>query len=416
MPKTTTTHGKHVVSYTAEEVTPQSKFPAIEGISGIAIVVVFFRHLTGSPHLAFGVDVALASLSFIVAWTLLRHITKPFDALNRTYEARIKRIYPGLLLLVLVTVGMVDVFGSQIDYGETLRAGASALVGLANQNAILTQQPIGGGPATTNALHHLWVISLMMQFLIFWPLLIVVIARLTKSSPNWILAAAVVLFIASAIQMPLHWDGSNEKTMLYGLTTRSLSMSAGALAATFRFVYERRHTLKWLTSPRKDTPPNLMNRTLWTIIGVLGIAIFVVISVLYDSHNSPFLYEGGFAIVSLAIGVLLLTLTTAKNALMTLFSFSLFVGLGRISFSIYLVHYPLLWLARQVLPGPGNTWLIAVVAGIPTILIATLIHLFLLVPGRRTKWTLSVVVPAAALTVGIFALAMAPYLAQITIL
>lgn len=116
------------VSY-SQGVRPQTQFFGIDGAAGIAVVFVFLRNATGNLAFVFAIDVLLASIVFIVTWIMLRRLERPFEALEYTYDSRIKHMLPGLVLLVMVTLAMVRVFGTFEEFGTTLMTGAAALLG-----------------------------------------------------------------------------------------------------------------------------------------------------------------------------------------------------------------------------------------------------------------------------------------------
>lgn len=397
------------IKYSAAGI-PLTQFSAIEGMGGVGIAIVFLRNITADPRLSIGIDIALGAMAFLVVWVFLGLLDSPFQALDNVYQDKVKRIYPGLLLLVMATLGMVAVFGNREEFGEALLSGSASLVGLANYQAVISLEPIGGGPGTTDALYHLWALSLLMQFLVFYPLLTAVLARLTRRNLPFLLLVTVGLFVASAWYMSTAWTGFNVEKLFYGTFTRSMPMLAGAAAAIIRFMYETR-------LGQRVRPGGVVRRrrSAWsyvflTFTGVAAAVLLTLAARQMTYYSKPWTYEGGYAFTAVMIGVLLLTLTSRRNFFSLILGFSLLSGLGRISFALFMVQYPILWFFRTMTPASFTHLPLAIATGITSLVVALLIHLFVLAPGARMEWKLSVVVPVAALTILFLALAGQPYI------
>ena len=396
------------VSFSDEDIIPRTRFAAIEGLTGIAMFFVFLRNATVNPHYAFGLDVALAGIAFMVTWGMLRKINKPFEALDNTYDARLKHIYPGLLLLIIVTLLMVKIFGTSADFGQSLLTGFTGLLGISNIQIIMSYQPAMSNPGISDALYNLWAVSLMLQFFVVWPLIIALTARFTRSSLVAILTVSLILFAASAAVMPLMWDGLNERRLLAGTDSRVLCMIAGAIAATTRFMYEKNRNRRVLTGRHRRT--SIKQRYwLWTTTGIAALGVIVMFSARFYWFNAAWLFQGGYIFLTFFIGLLLLSLSSQQNLLTRFFSFSLFTGMGRISFILYMIHYPILWLFRKVMTTPATGWQVTLVAGLITLVLGALIYLFLLTPARSTQWKLSLVIPIIAATIAFFVVSGMPF-------
>lgn len=398
------------VDYPDDSPRPETQFFGVEGAAGLSVVFVFLRNATDNPHFIFAIDVLLASTAFIVTWIMLRRLDRPFSALERTYDSRIKHTFPGLLLLVMVTLAMVNIYGTFNEFGSTLLTGAAGLLGLANYELVAVHAVTATGPGEMNALYHLWAVSVMLQFFAVWPLLMAVVSRLTRNSINWLIGISVAVFVGSALVIPMQWVNFSDRVLGFTAGSAFLPMMAGSIAAMIRYRYELAHM-------RPITAAKLRHRP-WLYVlatGASAAMMALLLAMSFDEYwfNSARLYPAGFAIVSVAIGALLLTLTSRRNLLKKVFSFSLFAGLGKMSFIIYLVHYPVLWFFRAVLPLSGEDWITALVAGVVTLMIALVTYLFLLVPGKETKWKSSVVVPVVTATLALLAYWLRPYVALI---
>jgi hypothetical protein len=191
------------------------------------------------------------------------------------------------------------------------------------------------------------------------------VLKLTRSL--WILiTVAVVGAIASATEMALLFNPTNINRLYFGTDTHAQSVLIGAtLAIGLRL---------WAERKRKGDEGNWQAHSLWarcvfTVIGVVGLAVSIVLYIKVRSDDS-FAYHGGFSIAALAACAVLISVSCAQfSPLARLLSFPPFTFIGRISYGMYLWHFPLFIFINEQRTGL-SPWPLFFVRVIPTIGVA----------------------------------------------
>ena len=218
----------------------------------------------------------------------------------------------------------------------------------------------------TSPLIHTWSLAVEEQFYLVWPLVFLGVMKLTGSL-RVLLVVAVVGALASATEMALLFNPTNINRLYFGTDTHAQSVLVGAaLAIGLRL---------WAESRRKGDESNWQARTPWarlvlTGIGIIGLAVSIVLYVKVHSDDA-LAYRGGFLLAALAASAVLLSVSCAQfSPLARLLSFPPFTFIGRISYGMYLWHFPLFIFIDEQRTGL-SPWPLFFVRVIPTIGIAT---------------------------------------------
>jgi hypothetical protein len=180
--------------------------------------------------------------------------------------------------------------------------------------ALLLQSGYFDVESAKKPLLHLWSLGIEEQFYLFWPLLLMLAARLRIS----ILVMAAVLGIASFL-LNVAWIGSDPVATFYLPFTRAFELLAGAVLAC-----------GWVKVNQSGTASN------WR--GWIGMALIAASVVLLDSHRT---FPGWWAVLPVAGSALLLSAPAAWFNRVVLASRPM-VWIGLISYPLYLWHWPLL--------------------------------------------------------------------------
>jgi peptidoglycan/LPS O-acetylase OafA/YrhL len=322
----------------------------LDGLRGVAVLVVVLYHF--SPGVApggfLGVDVFFVLSGFLITgllvneWERVKSISLP-----SFWARRARRLLPALLL-VLAAIGVEAMFvAGHVDAQHISTDGLSAFSYVANWHFIASgqsyiQQFVQTAPSPVR---HMWSLAIEEQFYLFWPLVVVAVAALVtfvrrrgqsaRLLRMAVLATAVVLGLASFIRMvTLYQPGGDPNRVYYGTDTRAWVLLLGAAlgAAT--------------AGAPAISGPRL--RRAVTIIGSLA-GIGLVVAFVTVQASGQLLYEGGYGLLVVAMA---LALTAAvqpgPNPMRRLLETRALVGLGLISYGVYLWHWPIyVWLTPR---------------------------------------------------------------------
>ena len=344
--------------------------PALDGIRGVAMLGIMGVHagvyLTAGGF--FFLDAFFALSGFLITSLLIVEWRKRGTIkLGAFWARRARRLLPALFVML---IGVAIIYGVFVPAGTypTLRGDAlSALFYFANWHFIASGSDYFHMTGLTSPLIHTWSLAVEEQFYLVWPLVFLGVMKLTRSL-RVLLAVAVVGALASASEMALLFNPANINRLYFGTDTHAQSVLVGA---TFAIGIRL-----WAESRRKGDESNWQARTPWarlvlTIVGAIGVAISIVLYTTVHSDDA-FAYRGGFLLAALAASAVLLSVSCAQySPLARLLSFRPLTFIGRISYGMYLWHFPLFAFINEQRTGL-RPWPLFFVRVIPTIVIATL--------------------------------------------
>jgi peptidoglycan/LPS O-acetylase OafA/YrhL len=315
----------------------------IDGLRAIAVAcVVAYHAFPKTAHGGFiGVDIFFVISGFLITSLIAEAMDEGRFRFRRFYARRIRRIFPALVVVLTacLAAGAVVLDTSEFKaLGLHVAAGAGFL-----SNALLwSQAGYFDEAAEFKPLLHLWSLAIEEQFYILWPLALYACARLRR--PLWALA---IVCAALSFALNLYLSEVDRVADFYLVFSRIWELLLGAaLALTIPdALYER---------------PALANGA-----AAIGLAL-VAASLMLIDNTQPF---PGWRALAPTLGATLL-IAAGPHALVNarLLSDRLMVALGKISYPLYLWHWPLLAFARireggEV--GPPLRWaLIAVAIGL----------------------------------------------------
>ena len=287
--------------------------------------------------------------------------------LGAFWARRARRLLPALFVML---IGVAILYGVFVPAGTypTLRGDSlSTLFYFANWHYIASGSDYFHMTGLTSPLIHTWSLAVEEQFYLVWPLVFLGVLKLTRSL--WVLlAVAVGGALASAIEMALLYNPTDINRLYFGTDTHAQSVLTGAtLAIGLRLWAERR---------RRGAEQDWQARTPWargvlTIVGVIGLAVAITLLVKVHS-NDALAYHGGFLLAALATCAVLLSVSCAQfSPVARLLSFGPFTFIGRISYGMYLWHFPLFTFINEQRTGL-SPWPLFFVRVIPTIGVAIL--------------------------------------------
>lgn len=299
--------------------------PQLDGIRAVAVVAVMLFHASIGfnergkllPGGYLGVDVFFALSGFLITtilaqeWLRRRHID--FGAF---YARRALRLLPAIVLVVVVVLVLAQVVLTADAAHFARRQSLWTLFYGQNWHAVISPAAFPG------YLDHAWSLSVEEQFYVLWPLVLWGVLSLRRSVNTTlviVLAGASVSAIAMAVigeSDPLH--------AFYGTDARVQTLLLGA-ALGLAAVFGRLPT----------------GEQRWTArAGWVGAGALVVAFVTYD-NTSTFNTRGGLTLVAIAATALVFGVVCAPHTLLgRMLGSPVPVAVGRISYGLYLWHYP----------------------------------------------------------------------------
>ncbi len=357
---------------------------ALDGLRGLAVTAVIVNHLRPSSLRGgwLGVDVFFVLSGFLITSILLaEHDRDGRIDLRRFYSRRARRLLPALFLLLVAVAVVARVAPGTPGFSGLRADGLAALGYVANWHFVLAGASYFGAFAPS-PLRHLWSLSVEEQFYVVWPLVLVFVAR--RRGARAVAAVAAGLAVASAVAMALEYgNGTHVSRIYFGTDTHAHGALIGcALAALVS------------TSARPRRLPSIVTALALVVLGVAFVAL---------DGTGPTAYRGGIAGAGLLTALLIAGVTApgASGPAIWLLERSALRALGRISYGLYLWHWPVFELVTAARSGLSG-WLL--VAAQLTITLALALASFALVerpvlrgwPRPRGSW---VGLAAAATTV-----------------
>jgi peptidoglycan/LPS O-acetylase OafA/YrhL len=391
-----------------------SYIPALDGIRGVAIIVIMGYH--GGVFLTSGgfysLDTFFALSGFLITSLLISEWQRTTTIrLGRFWARRARRLLPALLLMLL-GVALFAAFLVPAGTYPTLRGDTfSALFYYANWHFIANGSNYFNQTALTSPLTHTWSLAVEEQFYLVWPLVVLGLFKLWKST-RVLLVVCVVGAVASAVEMGLLYSPGNVNRLYYGTDTRAQSLLVGAaLAASLTLWGDHRRragTLRPGTEPirrRLGGDPawavqTLRGRVAVLAVGLAGVGVSAVLWTLV-SYNDALAYRGGFFLAALATtAVLFSVVCSQRSVLARCLSVTPLRYVGRISYGMYLWHFPLFIYLDHARTGLTGYSLFAVRVAV-TVLVATGSFYVVERPIRQGNilrgWRTWAVTPAAVL-------------------
>ena len=197
--------------------------PDIDGLRAIAVMLVVF--LEAMPGGFIGVDIFFVISGFLITGIIVRELDQKRFSLLAFYNRRIRRIFPALIVVLSVTMVLGWLWMLPAAYAQ-LSSDVFASAAFFANIALLLQSGYFGIESAKKPLLRLWSLGIEEQFYLFWPLMLMLVARLRLS----MLAAVAVVGIASFV-LNVALIGSNPVATFYLPFTRAWELLAGAALA-----------------------------------------------------------------------------------------------------------------------------------------------------------------------------------------
>jgi peptidoglycan/LPS O-acetylase OafA/YrhL len=289
--------------------------PDIDGLRAVAVslVVCFHAFPEAMPGGFIGVDIFFVISGFLITGIIVRECDLQRFSLRAFYGRRIRRIFPALITVLLAALVLGWLWMLPSAYAQ-LSSDVFASAAFFSNIALLLQSGYFDIESGKKPLLHLWSLGIEEQFYLFWPLILMLVARMRLG----FLAAASVIGVASfALNVAL--IGSDPVATFYLPFTRTWELSAGAaLACGWGYIGQTSAASNWRAA--------------------IGLLLVAAAAAVLDSRSA---FPGWWAVLPVAGSALLLSAPAAWGCRHLAASTAL-VRIGLISYPLYLWHWPLL--------------------------------------------------------------------------
>ena len=322
---------------------------SIDGLRAIAVTAVVLYHLGISwiPGGFLGVDLFFVISGYVITRLILDSINQSSALdLRSFYAARLRRIYPGFLFMVICTIIFIGVWAPEAIKGF-LSDLPYALTGSINWLLVARHQDYFETVGRPPLLQHTWSLAVELQFYLIWPIILLTVLKYfgKKNIARIALIIAMVsgttLFFVS-----LQLDQSNAQQIshiYFGTDTHSLGLFLGSALA-----------VSWIP---QNLSADIEKRAQDVIdgIGVVGLLGLISTFLFIDESNAS-LYRIAFPLAGIFGCLVLISLVHPASRFAPIISTAPFRWIGQRSYGIYIWHWVIFQVTRPSVDLSGQTW------------------------------------------------------------
>ncbi|MGZ4713091.1 MAG: acyltransferase family protein [Acidimicrobiia bacterium] len=346
--------------------------PGLDGLRALSVLAVIAFHEGYSWAVGgfLGVDAFFVLSGFLITTLLLleyeraRHI-----GLVAFWGRRVRRLLPALLLVLVACA----IYASQFTHPFEIEAfrwdSISSLFYVTNWRFIVSGQSYFDLLASPSPVRHLWSLAIEEQFYLVWPLITLGCLHLRKGRHDLLAGVCIVGAIASAIAMAALYDAADSSRAYYGTDTRAHTILIGALLAIA--------LLHWRSIPRGVR----------LTLQLAGAAALLAIGWSWHTvdGNSSGYYGLGSVAYALGVAIVIAAAVQPEGLLGRALGIGPLKGIGKISYGLYLWHWPvIIWLPYWRIGLTGSSVVAFHLA--VTFAAASISYFLVESPIRRAQW------------------------------
>jgi len=322
---------------------------SIDGLRAIAVTAVVLYHLGISwiPGGFLGVDLFFVISGYVITRLILDSINQSSALdLRAFYAARLRRIYPGFLFMVICTIIFIGVWAPEA-IKRFLSDLPYALTGTINWLLVSRHQDYFETVGRPPLLQHTWSLAVELQYYLIWPIILLTVLKYfgKKNIARIALIIAMVsgttLFLVS-----LQLDQANAQQIshiYFGTDTHSLGLFLGSALA-----------VSWIP---QNLSADIEKRAQDVIdgIGVIGLLGLIATFLFIDESNAS-LYRIAFPLAGIFGCLVIISLVHPASRFAPIISTAPFRWVGQRSYGIYIWHWVIFQVTRPSVDLSGQTW------------------------------------------------------------
>jgi peptidoglycan/LPS O-acetylase OafA/YrhL len=300
--------------------------PALDGVRAIAICAVIAYHFGYGRGGFLGVDLFFVLSGYLITGLLVSEYSRTGRiSIPRFWVRRVRRLYPALLVVVLAVLGYAQFVADPLERWSLKYDAFSSLFYFANWRFAYSAQSYFAQFASPSPLRHFWSLAIEEQFYLVWPGLAAALIWLGRRRTLLLGMAATAGAAGSAIVLALQWSSVDPSGAYYSTFARAHELLIGAVLALLLRSDAARGWFQW--------PLNLLAGVALTAIAIA----FVVVS-----DTSATYYRGGSVVFCLVAAALIASVeAVGVNPVRDLLAVWPMRYVGRISYALYLWHWPI---------------------------------------------------------------------------
>lgn len=351
--------------------------PGLDGLRAISVLAVIAYHLNLSwaPGGFLGVGVFFVLSGYLITDQLMAHWqdTGRLD-LKDFWMRRLRRLMPGLFFML----GIISLYLLLFDRSMLISLKGdilSAVLYFNNWWLIFHQVSYFESFGPPSPIGHLWSLAIEEQFYLLWPLILILLLRLTPQRSKLVLFT-IIGAAASVVAMAFIYNvGTDPSRVYYGTDTRAFALLIGAALA---IIWPSR-------SLQKQIPRN--PRLILDVTGVVGLLGIILIMWRTNEYNAS-LYLGGLASFSILTAVVTVILAHPATLTGRVMGCKPLRWIGVRSYSLYLWHFPVIILTTPAVDTGGLNVGRMVIQLTITLILAVFSYKYIEEPIRRGSFTL----------------------------
>lgn len=357
---------------------------AIDGMRAIAIIGIVAFHLRPIVFNGgfLGVTMFLVMAGYFSTVSLLKMFSEKNDKnshLDGNQESqqkksklityfkylfkRVKRIWPSTLGVIALSAPLMWLFSPSL----LIKLQSDALSGAtfsSNMAYVLRKVSYFEQSGLPSPIKHLWYLGLIMQMFICWPIILCTILKIVKSKFVRMLVTATLAIVSALTNIAitiLYGEGQTIARVYYSLDTRACEFLIGALLAMYCTWFSGKSAIKIISDAcryivgsksEKEQIENQENDSqngknkgrqpiLESIVGFAALAFILFCFIKQDGLKTWIVY-GGYALFAIVCAILMHACMLKNNICAKILGTNILSYLGKRSFAIYLVHFPIL--------------------------------------------------------------------------
>ena len=322
---------------------------SIDGLRAIAVTAVVLYHLGISwiPGGFLGVDLFFVISGYVITRLILDSINQSSGLdLRAFYAARLRRIYPAFIFMVVCIIIFVGVWAPEA-IKRFLSDLPYALTGTINWLLVARHQDYFETIGRPPLLQHTWSLAVELQFYLIWPIILLTILKyfgkknIARIALLIAIISGVTLFLVS-----LRLDQSNAQQVshiYFGTDTHSLGLFLGSALA-----------VSWIP---QNLSADIEKRAQDVVdaIGVVGLLGLIAAFLFIDETNAG-LYRLAFPLVGIFGCLVIISLVHPASRFAPLISSAPFKWVGQRSYGIYIWHWVIFQVTRPSVDLTGQSW------------------------------------------------------------